>query len=277
MGRILPALLLTAAFAHPADNLSFEVASIRAVDPQEPRSPYRPCTGGRGTSTPGSWTCTSETLSGLIFTAYDLNLYEFEPPGWMSDTRFAIVAKVPPATTREQFHKMQQNLLAERFKLAMHRQPKEKTIYELVVGKNGLKMHESAPDAPMAVVNWGIIQPVKIGEDKYPVFPDGRNGMMGINGRIRWRSSNVAIADLVRVLKQQMETDVVDRTGLTGKYDVDIYWQQRPIEVLPAARPYEGPDIEKVLQDRLGLRLAAKKRTVEVVVIDHAEKAPVEN
>lgn len=277
MGRILPALLLTAAFAHPADNLSFEVAAIRAADPQERRGPYRPCTGGPGTSAPGSWTCTSETLSGLIFTAYDLNLYEFEPPGWMSNTRFAIVAKVPPATTREQFHKMQQNLLAERFKLAMHRQPKEKTIYELVVGKSGLKMHESAPDAPVAVVDWSIIQPVKIGEDKYPVFPDGRNGMMGINGRIRWRSSNVAIADLVRVLKQQVETDVVDRTGLTGKYDIDIYWQQRPIEVLPAARPYEGPDIEKVLQDRLGLRLAAKKGTVEVVVIDHAEKTPVEN
>jgi uncharacterized protein (TIGR03435 family) len=100
---------------------------------------------------------------------------------------------------------------------------------------------------------------------------------MGANNRHRWRSSNVTIADIVKVLRREVESDVVDATGLKGKYDIDMYWQKPSLEIFPATPPFEGPSIEKVLQDRLGLKLESKKGTVGVAVIDHIEKTPVEN
>jgi uncharacterized protein (TIGR03435 family) len=172
---------------------------------------------------------------------------------------------------------MQQNLLEERLKLSFHRQPKETTIYELVIGRNGLKLQESAPDAPPAVVEWSIVPQYTIGPDRYPVFRAGANGLMSVNNYARWRSSNVTMPDIAHVLRQQMGSDVVDRTGLKGKYDIDMYWQQLPPDSSPAARPFDGPVITKAIQERLGLRLESKKGTVGVVVIDHIEKIPVEN
>ena len=74
------------------------------------------------------------------------------------------------------------------------------TVYELVVGRNGLKMRESAPDAPPAEVECGIVRPFPLGPDKYPVFPEGKSGLMGVNSRVRWRSVNVIMTDIVKVL-----------------------------------------------------------------------------
>jgi uncharacterized protein (TIGR03435 family) len=274
-------LLLAGLPVHAADKLSFEVASVKAAAPPAPGDRRGPdglwCAGGPGTSDPGAWSCTHVTLAELIFHAYDLELYQFKPPDWMQTAWFAIAARVPAGTTREQFRLMQQNLLEERFKLVFHRQPKAMTVFELQVDKKGLKMPESAADAPAAEVSWSRVPGVSIGQDHYPVFPSGKYGLMGVNGYVRWRSSNVTLADIVRILRREMSSDVADGTGLTGKYDVDIYWQVRPIENIPSARPFDGPVIEKAIQDRLGLRLESKKGTVGVVVIDHIEKTPLEN
>ncbi|MGO9255964.1 MAG: TIGR03435 family protein [Bryobacteraceae bacterium] len=94
----------------------------------------------------------------------------------MVDTRFDITAKIPPGTTKEQFRLMQQNLLAERFKLTVHHEKKESQVYELTVGKNGPKLKESAgPETPLT-------RPPKwtIGSDGLPVVPqrqhDGHDG-----------------------------------------------------------------------------------------------------
>jgi uncharacterized protein (TIGR03435 family) len=250
--------------------MQFETVSLKHVEPPS-RGDRIGCSGGPGTSTPGNWTCPHIPLTELIFSAYDLEVYEFRPPEWMQTTWVAITAKVPPGTTREQFRTMQQHLLEERFKLALHRRPKEAIVYELVVSESGPVMHESKPDAPAAAVDWGWVPGARIGPDLYPVLPDGVSGLVGVNGRMRWRSSNVTMANLVKVIRRVVGSDVADRTGLQGKYDVDLYWQQKP------APPYEGPAIQKVIQDRLGLQLEPKKGTVGIVVIDHIERVPVEN
>lgn len=276
MRRMLLSFFLAGLSAYSADDVSFEVASVKSVERPGPRE-SRLCTGGPGTANPGTWSCRHVTLSYLIFNAYDLQLYQFQSPEWIQATWLSVVAKVPAGTTKTQLRQMQQNLLEERFKLAFHRQPKEMTVYELVVGKNGIKMRESAPDAPPAEVEWSIVPHFSLGQYRYPVFPDGARGLMGVNGRKLWRSSNVTMADIVRVLRQDMRTDVVDLTGLNGKFDIDMYWQEQPIESFPAAPPFQGPAIEKAIQDRLGLRLESKKGMVGVVVIDHIERTPVEN
>jgi uncharacterized protein (TIGR03435 family) len=194
----------------------------------------------------------------------------------MGDAGFEIIAKVPAGTSKAQFQEMKQNLLAERFKLALHWEPKERTVYELLVGKNGLRMRESVPDGPASGAELSMPPGTSIGPDRYPVFPKEAMGLAGINNYFRWRSANVTMADLVKVLRGQVRSDVVDATGLTGKYDIDINWQARPIEIFPASPPFDTP-IEKVLQERLGLRLQSKKGMVSVPVIDHIEKIPTPN
>ncbi len=258
------------------DDPSFEVVSVKAAGRPGPGE-NRNCTGGPGTPQPGTWSCPHATIAGLVFLAYDLELYDYNAQDWIAETFVSVSAKVPPDTTKEQFRKMQQRLLAERFLLKFHWQPKEASVYELVVDKNGPKLHDSAVDAQGAEVNFGVVAGFKVGQDRYPVFPDGVMGLMGVNSHIRWRSSNVTMADLVKVLRRQMSSDVVDQTGLTGKYDIDMRWQQRPFEILPSAPPFDGPDIEKAIQDRLGLKLQSKKGTISVFTIDHVEKIPIEN
>ena len=256
--------------------MQFEVASVKMAD-STGRGSHAGCSGGPGTPSPGIWSCPRIPVAQLIFDAYDLRQYQLKPSESMVGTMVSVVAKVPAGTSLEQFREMQQYLLAERFKLAFHWQSTEMTVYDLVPGKSGLKMHESAPDAPSAEVEWTRVPGSFIGSDRYPVFPAGKQGLMGVNNRLRWRSSNVTMADIVKVLRRALGSDVVDRTGLKGKYDIDMYWQQHPIEVLPAAPPFEGPDIQKAIQDSLGLKLEAKKGSVPVCVVDHIQKAPVEN
>ena len=276
MRTVLPVLFF-ALCASAADGGSFEVASVKPADPPT-REDGIGCTGGPGTSSPGTWTCRHILLSQLVFDAYELDRYQLQPPAWTTTTWLAVAAKVPAGTTKEEFRKMQQNLLDERFKLALHREPKPATVYEVVVARSGLKMRESAPaDAAAAAVEFSVVPHHTLDKDKFPVFPDGASGLMGTNNRLRWRSSNVTMADIVKVLKREVRSDVIDATGLKGRYDVDMYWQKPSLEIFASSPPFEGPALEKALQDQLGLKLESKKGTVVVVVIDHIEKTPVEN
>jgi uncharacterized protein (TIGR03435 family) len=196
----------------------------------------------------------------------------------METTRFDVAAKVPAGVTKVQFREMQRHLLEERFRLAVHWQPRDATVYELTIGKAGLKMRESAPaDTAAPEVDYSVVAHYSVGKDKFPVFPAGASGLMGVNNHHRWRSSNVTMADIVRVLRRQMNSDVLDRTGLHGKYDVDMYWQQPSLEIFPSSPPFEGPAIDKAIQDALGLKLEPKKGSVSVLTVDHLEKTPIEN
>ncbi len=258
-----------------ADDLSFEVASVKSGQ-RPPRMILAGCSGGPGTSAPATWNCRYTTLAGLLFGAYDLDLYQFSPPDWMNNAWFEVIAKVPPGTTKAQFQKMQQRLLEDRFKLALHWEPKERTVYELQVAKTGLKMRESPAGSPDPVTEVGRVPGSTMKWDDYPAFPDGVSGLMGVNNYWRWRSSNITLPMLTRELRRHVRSDVIDATGLTGNYDIDITFQERPIEDLPYAPPFVNP-IEKALQERLGLRVETKKGSISVPVIDHIERTPTEN
>ena len=83
----------------------------------------------------------------LITRAYGFEAYQFRPNHPCCQSRFDFNAKVPPGTTREQFHRMLRNLLEQRFRLALHLERKEMPIYNLTVAEKGLKIKPSAPDA----------------------------------------------------------------------------------------------------------------------------------
>ena len=286
---ILAATCLTLAWAYAygqaADAPSFEVASVK---PASPTARSIECSGGPGTSDPGTWRCSNVPVGFLIINAYGLQPYQFTPMDRSSQDRFDITAKVPARTTKEEFQRIQQNLLVERFKLRLRHDHKEMAIYELGVGEKGPKMEESAPDATLTSEDPWAIPPFSMGKDGYPVFPAGRAGLQGMNGHYRWTGFSLSMPEIVKALSGQLGRPVVDATGLKGKYDINMTWtidlawvmesagMRDRIPDLPDSGP-NGPTLIHAVRDQLGLQLISKKGPGEIVVVDHVEKVPIEN
>ena len=149
------------------------------------------------------------------------------------------------APTRDQFRQIFKTLLADRFNLNVHQTVEEKTVYALVVAKNGPKLKESAPDARSIM------------------------RMTGTN-YAEMTVSKWTIEQLARQLSSQTESPVLDKTGLAGSYDFKLAWTGESNEN-PAY-----PPLLTALQEQLGLKLESQKAPVEILVIDRIEK-PSEN
>ena len=272
---VLVTMSLAACAQAPDASLQFEVASIKAAPPPDPRGWTMRYHGGPGTEDPSLFTCENWGLSGLITLAYNIQDYELSGPDWMGSTRFMISAKVPAGATWEQFRVMLQNLLAERFKLTLHHEKREMEAYELALAKNGSKLKESvpppedpdAPPPPPADLS-------KKDENGFPVLPPGRQAAMVVTGsHAAQRFAQVSMDIFVRQLAGQLRRPVIDATELKGKYDFTLRWIT---EGSPSATD-EGPNIFRALQEQLGLKLESKKGMVDVMVVDHVEKTPTEN
>lgn len=120
---------------------SFEVASVK---PASPSIPTISCSGEPGTTDPGLWRCSNVPLGFLITQAYGFEAYQFRPNDPCCRDSFDITAKVPEGATKEQFHRMIQKLLEDRFKFRFHREHKEMAIYQLTAGENGPKIKSAA-------------------------------------------------------------------------------------------------------------------------------------
>jgi uncharacterized protein (TIGR03435 family) len=219
-------------------------------------------------------------------TAYDLKAYQISGPGWLEMERYEIAAKVPAGATKEQVNVMWQNLLAERFGVKLHHESKEFQVEELVVGSGGAKLKETAwdpaaplpPGAPQLAKDGGLASPGQVNT----ISP--REGGLSIHtvGKAQ------PISQLTSTLAIQLGRPVVDKTGLTGKYDYTIdYTMNRGFGLAPP--PGQGPgtvpdvasdpgrDLVAAVQQQLGLRLVRSKAMIDVVVIDKAEKIPTSN
>ncbi len=106
------------AFGQAAENLTFEVASVKPAAP--PRPGFLRKRGGPETPDPGQITWSYASLKNLITTAYDVKNYQVSGPAWLDTERYDIVAKVPQGATREQVNVMWQNLLKQRFGAVVH-------------------------------------------------------------------------------------------------------------------------------------------------------------
>src|ERR1039458_3417641 len=114
--------------------ISFEVASVKPAQ-EKPTG----CGGGPATTDPGMWRCGNVSLANLISLAYDLQRYQFQPLDWMFDSRYDVVARVGPGTTKEQFRQMQQDLLVKRFHFQFHYEAKEMPVSEQFVQRRRLR------------------------------------------------------------------------------------------------------------------------------------------
>ena len=283
--RTLICLILPlAVYSQPGDTPAFEVASVKVTSPDA----RRVCGGGPGSASPGLWRCSNIPLAFVISYAYGFEAYQFSPRESCCQASFDFEAKVPAGATKAQFRQMLQNLLVERFQFKFHYQEKEMPVFELAVAEKGSKLKPSPPDAMQAEpYPW---EPAKytMGDDGYPVFPEGQGGLAGGNDHYRWTAIHVSLPEIVKTLSFYLGRPVIDATGLKGAYDFDLKWGiDSKLQLEMAGRRDEaaevpdtgptGPPLTRAVQNQLGLKLNARKGPGEVVVVDHVEKLPVAN
>ena len=240
---------------------AFDVASVK---PDKVGTNEGPGRGREEVShTSDSLNMQNVRLSSCIKWAYSVNDYQITGPDWLNSERYDVIAKSAAPAPEAQLRLMLQTLLAERFKLAFHRQSKEISVYALTVGKNGPKMRHSEDEGESTTTGNKLSIEVK-------------------------RTSMAQLADL---LTNPLGRPVLDETGLQGRYDfkVDLapYMVGDCISSPCAAQSVgaqiaeHGPDMADVamraLRDQIGLQLESRKAQVEILVIDHAERVPTEN
>lgn len=260
---------------------AFEVASVRLADPEHVGMGMN---GGPGTSDPGRLSYVNVPLYRILTKAYGMMPYEVAGPSWMNDAKYDIAAKIPEGTTAEQIPIMLQNLLVERFHLTMHRETRDRTVYDLTVGKNGSKLKASDPrTAAQAQIQDG---PLKAANDGFPVPFPGRSMIMRFStkeGTLRMSGGLETTGQIAQMLSNYVGAPVVNKTGLTGKYDFHLEFAGDDSPdgtgglVAPGFASDPVPSIFSAVQDYLGLRLDKTKGALDVFVIDRVDRTPTEN
>jgi uncharacterized protein (TIGR03435 family) len=231
---------------------------------------------------PDGYAATNVSLKELIQSAYGIREDLISgAPNWADSARFDIDAKVAGSDvetlkklTPEQRRLILRPLLAERFKLQTHTETKQLPVYELVLAKDGSKLKEATAGDTYATGIKG---------------PDGvtRGGMIRV-GPGQLTAQAIPMTSLANILSFQLQRTVLNKTDLSGKYDVELNWTPdqgaEPMFKGPdsgqhssdTAQDSSGPTIFTALQEQLGLKLRSARGPVDTIVIDHVEM-PSEN
>lgn len=239
----------------PSAQPRFEVASVKPAGSGVPGFGFQP--GGR-------FRATGVTLKLLILAAYRVPFFEISGgPDWLNSARFDVNAKAAGEVDQDRGALMLQALLEDRFQLKAHRETKDLPIYALVPAKNGPRLRDSKGSA-CTTYDFGN-----------PQSQEPRHPCRTLNYGNRIVGGKVSMKELADMLSQLPELGrrVVDKTGLTGTWDLDLQWAPAGAG---AGDQTSGPSIFTALPEQLGLRLESQKGPVEMFVIDRAEK-PTEN
>ncbi len=252
----------------------YEVASIK---------PNKSGSGSiDGSSMPDSYTIKNAPLKRLIQDAYAVQNYQISgAPDWLTSERFDIDAKMDPSLV-DAFQKlsvtdrrlarqqMLQALLAERFNLKIHRETKDLPVFSLVFAKSGSKLQvtktpDPTPNAPGPRASRG--------------GASIRTSSYG-NGPVTVTALHCSTADLASYLTNRVGRPILDKTGLTDRYDFTLQFAQddiAPQSPSGGASPSASVDpvgvsVFTAVRDQLGLKLEPGKGPVEIIVIDHIER-----
>lgn len=282
IGSGILALVSRVVLGQPADsNLTFEVASVKLDAPDAPRIGTQ---GGPGSRDPERFTGRGMPLRLYLCMAYpaaDCGK-QISGPGWIDSEKYDIDVKIPPGTSKAQYQEMFRNLLTERFKLVLHHETKVLSVYELVIAKDGPKFKESAPaprsDSPAP----GPPGKREMDQNGFPVLPLGVPGFAasyGRDGLSHWAAQQQPMSALARMLSLPTGADrpVIDKTGLTGKYDFHLSYDMHSPGAAPGPDDDPGMILFDAVQKQLGLKLVDAKAPFDFVIIDRGEKTPTEN
>jgi uncharacterized protein (TIGR03435 family) len=226
----------------------------------------------------------------FVHYAYTVKESQVSGPDWLSAQRFDIVAKLPAGATREQIPAMMQALLADRFKMKLHRESKESSVYALVVAKGGVKMKESPldPDTDDGPGKANVDVNVTGRQDGATVSL-GKGASVSFEG-LRLVAKKVTMTYLADSLARFEDRPVVDMTGLTGTYDCTIPYNLDDVRALIMSSAPPGTPLPPRQADvgetnvslmdslaALGLKMEPRKAPLDFLVLDHIEKTPTEN
>ena len=248
LGASLLILSAGGAYGQPADPApAFEVASVKV----------RPGMGGeRGmrrdaiTPSPAGVTMMSVPLKAVVQWAYHMQAIQVSGPGWLDSDRFDIIAKTAVPVPTEQLRAMTVTLLSQRFKLTVHRETKEMPAYVVTVAKGGHKLKQSEGEGDMQVV------------------PSGN--------KMSASFTHVTMAQLSEMVGSPLQGVVVDQTGLKGAWDFTLDMSGFAMNQPTGIEDAIGMVIQAA-NEQLGIKIEQKKVPAELLIVDHAERVPVEN
>jgi uncharacterized protein (TIGR03435 family) len=255
--RALLVVALAGAVVHgqapPTSNPVFEVASVKPNKSADQRVMMVAEPNGR-------FTATNIKLPFLIRTAYQLQDNQIVGgPSWLNSDRFDIVAKAEDDQYPGDLLARMRSLLADRFKLTSHSETRELPVYALVLMRN-----------------YGTLGPrLRLTECPQPPRAPCANVSNGA-GRLTLRAA--PFSQIVQFLSPSVNRVVVDRTNLTGSFDLDLEWTPDQLPQAPpgssAVSPVDPdrPSIFTAVREQLGLRLEASRASVDVLVIDRVER-----
>jgi uncharacterized protein (TIGR03435 family) len=245
----LLSLFLVAVLGQSPKEPAFDTASVKI-------SPHLAGPDSNNTFSfgPAGITGRNVTLRRLVAEAYGLQLSQVVGPAWLDQNEYEIDAKTDRPVPKEQLARMLRTLLTERFKLAFHSDTRNLRVYELVVDKTGLRIHAVEEDNSDLTTG----SPLRTGMKRFADFLTVQLTIpVSMDPTQPSRAGGPAIP-------------VIDKTGLTGLYDL-------PAGIRPEPDSNTFSLWQKVLQDKMGLRLEPRKSDLKILVIDAAEKLPTAN
>jgi uncharacterized protein (TIGR03435 family) len=245
LAAVIPALVA----AQTPERLTFEVASIKAADPNAQGGGIKAMPGGQ------RYVATNVPVTLIMSLMYKVPMRQISgAPDWMNTNRYDIEAKAAHSYNLDDLHTMFQNLLADEFKLRFHKEIKEGPVYVLSVDKGGSKMAVNHAEEDFNI----------------PIVPAGVSQFAGTRVPM-----NYLTWFLSQILARE-QRPVIDKTGLDKFYDFKLSFAPdlppgANTDNLPAGL-MDRPTLFDALREQLGLKLEAQKGPVEMYVIDHAEK-----
>jgi uncharacterized protein (TIGR03435 family) len=206
-------------------------------------------------------------------------------PGWIDTDRFELTATVPPGSSVDVVREMLRTLLADRFGLTTHHEKRDLPIYTLTSsGQLGPRMRPSGPqcaplNGPPGIPAPPLPPPPPAGAGSMTVLgmpPGSKCGSLAMRGHISARE--IVMETVVWTLMREVGRPVIDRTGLTGRYDLDLTFlpDSGPMTINGTAINADAPSLTTAVREQLGLRMETGRAPVDVVIIDRVS-APTEN
>jgi uncharacterized protein (TIGR03435 family) len=280
VGIVIGGAAPPAAPGAPPGPMSFEVASVKQNVSGDQGIRFGMQPGGR-------FNAVNAPVRELIRFAYLVQNFQIvDAPDWIREDRYDITAKaegdIPPSPPGQlgPMQMMMRSLLADRFKLVVREDTREQPLYALMLnradGQLGPQLTRSTTDcAAVAAAARGR------GGRGFALPAPGERPQCGFFGGIgQYRAGGMQLSDLARALSGQLQRVVIDRTGLTGAFDLDLTYtpDQLPqgppppgAPPLPAIDP-NGPSIFTAMQEQLGLKLEATRGPVPVLVVQRIER-----
>jgi len=260
---ILCALTDASVAQQPSSTPAFEAASVK------PRTTANP--GWSISYTPDSLRATNATLSALIQSAYGIREDRLVGgPNWVRTTRFDVTGKAAQALPREQLRLMAQRLLENRFGVVLTREQRKQEVYALRLGRNdgrmGPDLRRAADDCLGEATGGGL-----------PTNQPARPTLKSSTGAGPTYSGTCAtMTNVAKGLSRSLGVEVVDQTGLQGRWDLVLAYTPLAPTVSPAVEP-DLPSVFVAVEEQLGLKLERNARgSVEYVIIAAAH-APTED